>query len=1463
MFPAQEKPTIKQLIDQQTRNFTTLKRHCNSAKEAVRTTSDITLGALNHRLRLISQIWDLSVNIEEQIQKSKKDEDDPYFIEGKFETAEEYFLKFSDYIMTDVARMEREVKASTIQQQSTPSTSTTCYQSTPLPKITIPKFSAWDRLRSRYENPRASDILVYYVSQMLDTNTRLAWELKLGNSIDYPHFSTLLNFLDSRIRAMEAVEKGDENKIKPVIVQTSNSELCQFSDVAEVAHSNMAAPGALSSHRVLLATAQVILSSSSGRSIKVRALLDQGSIWTLITEELAHALNIVPDRADIRLTGINNVQAGCSQGIAPVTICSSKNKNFLVKSNALILKQITNYVPSADIEILQQPHLQGLDFADDELVNAQPIQILIGADLYGMIMRNGLKKGGNNQPVAQNTIFGWILSGNFGSNNNSNELICFRKSDFAGFCASNSDIGESLQRFWEIEEIPRASKVTLSEQECELYFENTHSREVDGRYKVRYPSKSGTPIDIGNSLQYAEKALLNLRKTLSKSPKIMSQYTDFFVDYEKKGHMSRIDEKPKDESQVVYIPHHPIIRESSSTTKVRGVFNASKKTSNLISLNDHMHIGERLQGNIFKITLLWRTYRFVYVSDIAQMYRQILIDERDRDYQRILWFSTSLSNPIQFRLNTVTYGTTAAPFLDLRVLKQLVKDEGDSFPLASFVLEHQIYIDDCIFGADSKERIKETRDEVISLLAKGKFHLRKWASNCSTLLEDIDLSDHGHAVEKSLIDETSLKILGIVWVPTLDVYRFKINLIENSKITKRSVLSLIARLYDPLGWVSPVIIIAKILIQKMWLKALTWDEPLPQDLSEFWLSYYSDLSNLENLSIPRWTGQGEEVIESSIHGFSDASNTAYAAVVYLRLVFQSGGIQVSLLASRTKLAPTKTLLVPRLELCGALLLSQLVSSIKNVFSFENLPTVYWTDSTIVLAWLRKHSSTWKTFVANRVAAIQSVAPVELWKHVKSEQNPADIGSRGVRASDLIENQLWWKGPTWLSGAEDSWPVDQEMLILGTNLESRDKVCHVGIDSNTWFDILMTKVSSWPKLIRIVSYILKFLVIRLKFVIPGCETAESISMVRFCRESQIVCTHDRGILRVGRRLSNAPLEFERRHPAILKKHSVVEKIVRHYHEKCLHGSTQLTLNLVRQSFWILRSKQVIKSVIYKCVICVRLKASCVCFVTRAIHLEIVYDYSSDSFIATLKRFVGRRGLPSVIYSDNETNFKGAYRELTENFESFIRCRDVQAFLINDRIRWEFIPPAAAHFGGIWESGVRSVKHHLRRILLDRTPHYEELNTLLCQIEMCLNSRPLCPLSDDPSDLRVLTPGHFLIVGEIVAIPENSLLDLKESRLSRWQLWQQLLESFWKIWSQDYLLSLQQRNKWKQKLENLCVNQMVLLKQENLPPTKCQIGRIISVKKGSDNLVRVATIKTASGTYVRPITKLIVLPVKHED
>ena len=202
-------------------------------------------------------------------------------------------------------------------------------------------------------------------------------------------------------------------------------------------------------------------------------------------------------------------------------------------------------------------------------------------------------------------------------------------------------------------------------------------------------------------------------------------------------------------------------------------------------------------------------------------------------------------------MNTVTYGTASAPYLALRVIRQLLEDEGSTFPLTSDVLLRQIYIDDCLFGTDSEEQSLKIREEVRTLLGKRKFQLRKWASNFASLLRDIYPADHDLANEKPLKEDESLKILGIFCIHIQDTYRFRIQLLGKLVLSKRSVLSLIARLYDPLGRVSPVVIIAKSLMQKLWLKSLSWDEPLPPDLINFWCSYHRNLPNLEQLSIPR------------------------------------------------------------------------------------------------------------------------------------------------------------------------------------------------------------------------------------------------------------------------------------------------------------------------------------------------------------------------------------------------------------------------------------------------------------------------------------------------------------------------------------------------------------------------------------------------------------------------------------
>lgn len=271
---------------------------------------------------------------------------------------------------------------------------------------------------------------------------------------------------------------------------------------------------------------------------------------------------------------------------------------------------------------------------------------------------------------------------------------------------------------------------------------------------------------------------------------------------------------------------------------------------------------------------------------------------------------------------------------------------------------------------------------------------------------------------------------------------------------------------------------------------------------------------------------------------------------------------------------------------------------------------------------------------------------------------------------------------------------------------------------------------------------------------------------------------------------------------------------------------------------------------------------VCFSTSALHLEVVTDSTSDTFIAAFRRFTGRRGVCHTLYSDCGTNFQGADAELQRLFRAGTR-ESTQAAnsMANDGTTWVFNPPGAPHMGGKWEAAVKSVKHHLRRTIGESSLTFEELTTLLTQIEAVLNSRPLEPLSDDPDDLSVLTPGHFLIGEALTAIPEPSLREVNVGRLSRWQYIQSRLQHFWDHWSSGYLQQRQAISKWHHPSHEIRVGSMVLLTNENLPPAKWALARVLELHPGQDGLTRVVTIRTATSTLKRPIAKLALLPIHH--
>ena len=404
----------------------------------------------------------------------------------------------------------------------------------------------------------------------------------------------------------------------------------------------------------------------------------------------------------------------------------------------------------------------------------------------------------------------------------------------------------------------------------------------------------------------------------------------------------------------------------------------------------------------------------------------------------------------------------------------------------------------------------------------------------------------------------------------------------------------------------------------------------------------------------------------------------------------------------------------------------------------------------------------------------------------------------------------------------------------------------------------------------------------------------------------------GLLRVGGRLRNSRLPYDAKHQLLLpKRHHFVKAYVKHVHLRLLHATSQMVLAEVRQRLWVPALRQVIKQVASHCVTCfkdqprsvnqlmgqlpdIRVQPSTaflnvgvdyagpfavryggpraktthkvylavfICMATTAIHVELVSSLSAKAFLDAFARFTARRGLPSIVYSDNATNFVGAQRELAE-LSQLLSTPDFQESVKTATARhgvtWKFIPPRSPHFGGLWESAIKSFKRQLRRASSSQIYTFEELLTLTASIEAILNSRPLCRLTDDPEDFHYLSPSHFLLGRSLTMLPHPNLQDISLNRLDRYQRLQRTISTVWTLWSTDYLQSLQRLSKWKSHAPDLKVGAVVLLIDDNPLLSSWTLGVVHEVHPGPDGLIRVATVRTSHGLFKRPLGKIAPLP-----
>ncbi|XP_062532236.1 uncharacterized protein LOC101744854 [Bombyx mori] len=445
------------------------------------------------------------------------------------------------------------------------------------------------------------------------------------------------------------------------------------------------------------------------------------------------------------------------------------------------------------------------------------------------------------------------------------------------------EVDQLLRQFWEIDEYsPNVKPLSKLEIQCEEHFKKTHTRNTDGRYEVRLPFKDEDAPSLGNSRQLALKRLHQMENKFKRRPEFHEEYSKFMRQYESLGHMEVVPETEK-MNRAYYLPHHAVLRASSLTTKLRVVFDGSAKPVDGNSLNDELLIGPPLQQDIRDLVTRWRQHKYCLVADIQHMYRQILISKQDTDYQRILWRESSEEPIREYRLLTVTYGSSCAPYLAIRTLHQLAEDERGEFPEAE-LLKTDLYMDDLMTGSSTEEDTQRLQRRLTELFKRGGFLLHKWSSNSEIVLNEIPDSIKTLKGSVNIKMDDSVKALGIAWKPQSDIFELVVNLPhDNDVVTKRSVLSAIAKTFDPLGWLAPCVIVLKMFMQKLWLAGLDWDSELPEDLKTEWQNYLTNFEHMQAIQLPRWLGIANNV-KIELHGYCDASCAAYAAVIYIRVI---------------------------------------------------------------------------------------------------------------------------------------------------------------------------------------------------------------------------------------------------------------------------------------------------------------------------------------------------------------------------------------------------------------------------------------------------------------------------------------------------------------------------------------------------------------------------------------------------
>ncbi|KAK7904466.1 hypothetical protein WMY93_017073 [Mugilogobius chulae] len=696
----------------------------------------------------------------------------------------------------------------------------------------------------------------------------------------------------------------------------------------------------------------------------------------------------------------------------------------------------------------------------------------------------------NNGPYALRTVLGWVINGPLQDDNlaSSSSVVVNR--------ISVCKLEKLLQRQYEHDFNERATEEKGPSRE-DVQFMKIMEQSVtldNGHYSLKLPFKNKT-VSLPNNLTVAKQRLLGLKKKFLRNEQMYTEYKIKMNEMISEGYAEEITVQEREENgKIWYIPHHAVYHPRKKSLRI--VFDCGA-TFKGTSLNQNLLQGPNLTSALIGVLLRFRKETVAFMGDVKAMFHQVKVAEGDRDFLRFLWWPEGdLSREVVvFRMTVHLFGAVSSPSCASFALQRTADDHQADFPLKVIQLvKENFYVDDCLGSVATEKEAVALAKQLSALCLRGGFSLTRWVSNSKNMVKEVLGVGTDEELKEMDLDKDMPPIeraLGLQWCTENDVFKFKME-IKQRPCTRRGMLSVSSSVYDPMGFLAPVVLPSKIMLQELCRRKIGWDETIPQDLKQQWLQWLEELDMLSEFKVERCMKPSNfgGHLHGQLHHFSDASEVGYGTVTYLRLENKKGDVNVSFILGKARVTPIKAVTIPRLELTAAVLAVRVDLMLKSELKMELQESVFWTDSTSVLRYIRNEDKRFHTFVANRVSVIRDATEASQWKYIGSKENPADVASRGQKIVDFIKNSLWIHGPEYLLSVQEEWPINVMDAEEPHDPEIKreifaNAVTAQTLDATTRF---LSYFSDWRRLKVAVAWVLRFKLNLLKRVKENQATA---------------------------------------------------------------------------------------------------------------------------------------------------------------------------------------------------------------------------------------------------------------------------------------------------------------------------------------------------------------------------------------